>query len=305
MDTVRIILRFHSLFYTPHFVAMQLGVFEQEKLKVEVRTASHGAEFNNALLKGEAELGLSGPIRGLDLAEKSSHDRLISVIQVNDRDGFFVVGRGPQPRFQWADLMGSRFIRFAEADTPWLCLQQVLRNYGIDIGAIMLITGVPTAQAVEMFLRGEADYLEQGQPVVEQLATSGRGSVVASEGEAVGPLPFSAYLTTPVYVMSHAEVLQRFTAAFYQAQQWIDQHSAAEISQLIAPAFPAIEAEVRTHAVERYLAQDTWSHDPLLREEGFNYLQDILIGGGYISKRYPYAEHVNPEFAQAAIQGSA
>jgi hypothetical protein len=41
----------------------------------------------------------------------------------------------------------------------------------------------------------------------------------------------------------------------------------------------------------------------LLREEGFDYLQDILIGGGCISQRYPYGEYVNAECAQAAIQG--
>jgi NitT/TauT family transport system substrate-binding protein len=302
MDTVRIILRFHSLFYTPHFVTMHLGVLAQEGLWVEVTTANSGGELANALLTGTADLGLSGSIRGLDLAEKGSRDRIISIIQVNNRDGFFVLGRGPQPRFQWADLMGSRFILFAEAETPWLCLQQVLRNYGIDIGAIKLITDVPTPQAVEMFLRGEADYIEQGQPVVELLVHTGRGSVVASEGEAVGALPFSAYLTTPAYATGHAEVLHRFTRAFYQAQQWIAQHSAEEISRLIAPSFPEIEPEVRTPAVRRYLAQDTWAHDPLLREDGFNFLQDILIGGGFISKRYPYAEHVNVEFALAAMQ---
>ena len=303
MDTVRIILRFHSLFYTPHFVAMHLGVFERQKLAVEVRTADSGGELTSALVKGEAELGLSGPIRGLDLAEKGSPDRIISIIQVNNRDGFFVVGHGPQPRFQWADLMGSRVILFAEAETPWLCLQQVLRNYGIDIGAITRITKVPTEQAVQMFLRGEADYIEQGQPAVERLVHSGRGSVVASEGDAVGAIPFSAYLTTPAYAASHAEVLQRFTEAYYHAQQWIFQHAAEEISQLISPSFPDVEPDIRTRAVRRYLTQETWSRDPLLREEGFNYLQDILIGGGFISKRYPYAEHVNVEFAQAAIRG--
>jgi NitT/TauT family transport system substrate-binding protein len=302
MDTVRIILRFHSLFYTPHFVAMHLGVLAQEGLRVEVRTANSGGELATTLLTGEADLGLSGSIRGLDLAEKGSRDRIISIIQVNNRDGFFVLGRGPQPRFQWADLLGSRFILFAEAETPWLCLQQVLHNYGIDIGAIKLITDVPTPQAVEMFLRGEADYIEQGQPVVERLVHTGRASVVASEGEAVGALPFSAYLTTPAYAAGHAEVLHRFARAFYQVQQWIAQHSAEEVSQLIAPSFPDIEPEVRTPAVRRYLAQDTWARDPLLREGGFNYLQDILIGGGFISKRYPYAEHVNVEFAQAAMR---
>jgi NitT/TauT family transport system substrate-binding protein len=301
MDTVRIIQRFHSLFYTPQFVAMSLGVLEQEGLRVEVTTANSGTELSKTLLRGEADLGLSGSIRSLDLAEKGSHDRLISIIQVNSRDGFFVLGRGPQPRFQWADLMGSRLILFAEAETPWLCLQQVLRNYGIDIGAIQVIAGVPTPQAVEMFLHGEAEYLEQGQPAVERLVHSGRASVAASEGEAVGELPFSAYLTTPAYAAGHTDVLHRFAGAFYRAQQWIAQHSAEEISQLIAPSFPDIEPAIRTGAVERYLAQHTWAREPLLREDGFNYLQDILIGGGFISKRYPYAEHVNVEFARAAM----
>jgi NitT/TauT family transport system substrate-binding protein len=303
MDTVRIIQRFHSLFYTPQFVTLHLGVLEQEKLRVEVSTAGSGAELSATLLRGDADLGLSGPIRALELADKGSRERLISIIEVNSRDGFFVLGRGPQPRFQWADLMGSRFILFAEAATPWLCLQWVLRNYGIDISAIKLIADMPTAQAVEMFLRGEADYLEQGQPVVERLVHTGRASVVASEGEAVGALPFSAYLTTPAYAAGHVDVLHRFTGAFYRVQQWIAQHSAEEISQLIAPSFPDIEPEIRTRAVARYLQQHTWARDPVLREEGFNYLQDILIGGGFIRKRYPYAEHVNAEFAQAAMRG--
>jgi NitT/TauT family transport system substrate-binding protein len=303
MDTLRIIQRFHALFYTPQFVTLHLGVLEQEGLQVELSTAANGAELSAKLLRGEADLGLSGSIRTLELAEKGSRERLISIIEVNSRDGFFVLGRGPQPRFQWADLVGSRFILFAEAPTPWLCLQEVLRNYGVDIGAIQLITDLPTPQAVEAFRRGEADYLEQGQPTVEMLVNTGRASIVASEGEAVGELPFSAYLTTPGFAADHADLLRRFTRAFYRAQQWIVQHSAEEISQLIAPPFPDVEPAIRTRAIARYLQQHTWATDPLLREEGFNYLQDILVGGGFISKRYPYAEHVNAEFAQYAMSG--
>jgi hypothetical protein len=95
---------------------MHLGALEQEGLRGEVTTVNSGAEIANALLTGDADLGLSGSIRVLDLAEKGSRDRIISIIQVNSRDGFFVLGRGPQPRFQWADLMGSRFILFGEHD---------------------------------------------------------------------------------------------------------------------------------------------------------------------------------------------
>src|SRR5688572_25217375 len=108
MDTVRIIQRFHSLFYAPQFVTLHLGVLAQEELRVEVTTAESSGDLNDKLLSGEADLGLGGPIRTLELAENGSRGGLISIIEVNSRDGFFVLGRGPQPRFQWADLMGSR-----------------------------------------------------------------------------------------------------------------------------------------------------------------------------------------------------
>lgn len=302
MHTLRIMQRFHSLFYTPQFVALHLGAFEAEGLQIELSTATSGTELSAKVVSGEVDLGLSGPIRTLELAGHGGPGRLISVLEVNSRDGFFVLGRGPQPRFQWADLVGSRFILFAEAPTPWLCLQHILRNYGVDPDTIQLLINLPTEEAVATFLRGEADYIEQGQPVVETLTSTGRASVVASEGEAVGAVPFSSYLTTPDFAERHADRLTRFARAFYQAQQWLAQQPAEEISRLIAPSFPDLDPALRTRALARYLQQQTWAKDPLLRQEGFEYLQDILLGAGFISQRYPYHEHVNVEVAQAAMR---
>src|SRR5262249_6406744 len=195
MDTLRIIQRFHHLFYTPQFVIMHLGVLEQEGLCVELTTATSAAEGNDKLLRGEADLGLGGPIRTLELAEHGSQGTLISILEVNSRNGFFLLARQPQPQFQWADLVGRRLILFAEAPTPWLCLQHVLRRHGVDPHTVHIQPNLVTAEAVAMFLRGEAEYIEQSQPVTETLISTGQAALVAAEGEAVGPLPFSAYLT--------------------------------------------------------------------------------------------------------------
>jgi NitT/TauT family transport system substrate-binding protein len=301
MDTLRVIQRFHHLFYTPQFVVMHLGVLGHEGIRVDLTTAASAAELNDKLLQGEADLGLGGPIRTLELAERGSGERLVSFLEVNSRDGFFLLAREPQPQFQWTDLVGRRLILFAEAPTPWLCLQHVLRRHGVDPQTIHVRSDLVTADAVAMFLRGEADYLEQSQPVTETLISTGQAALVAAEGEAVGALPFSAYLATPAFLSSHAELLHRFARAFYRAQQWLARHSAEEISQLIAPSFPDIEPALRTRVLARYLRQQTWARDPLLRQGGFEHLQDILLGAGFITRRYPYSEHVNTEFAQAVM----
>jgi len=301
MDTLRIIQRFYHPFYTPQFVVMHLGVLAQEGLRVEMSTATSAAEVNDKLLNGEADLGLGGPIRTLELAEHNSPGRLISIIEVNSRNGFFLLSREPQPQFQWTHLVGRRLLLFAEAPTPWLCLQHVLRRHGVDPKTIQVRQDLVTADAVAAFLRGDADYLEQSQPVTETLIASGQASLVAAEGEVTGALPFSAYLTTPAFMTSHADLLHRFTRAFYRAQQWLAEHSAEDLSALIAPSFPDIEPALRTRILSRYLRQQTWAHDPLLRPEGFEHLQDILLGAGFTTRRYPYSEHVNTEFAEAAM----
>jgi len=44
---------------------------------------------------------------------------------------------------------------------------------------------------------GHGDFLEQPQPVVEELIAAGAAHLVASMGEATGPVPFTSYMTTP------------------------------------------------------------------------------------------------------------
>ena len=44
------------------------------------------------------------------------------VALVNSRNGFFLLGRTPRPRFRWTELVGATVLSFAEAPTPWQCL---------------------------------------------------------------------------------------------------------------------------------------------------------------------------------------
>jgi NitT/TauT family transport system substrate-binding protein len=276
-------------------------VLAEEGLTIDVTTATTATEPNDRLLAGTAEVALGGPIRTLELAEEKSPERLVSFIEVNSRCGFFLLAREPQPRFRWTDLIGRRLILFGEAPTPWLCLQHVLRSHGVDPLSIRVRRDLATAEAVAAFLRGEADYLEQSQPATENLISSGHATVVASEADAVGPVPFSAYLTTETFATSHAPVLVRFGRAVCRAQQWLAQHPAEDISALIAPSFRDIAPELRTRIVDRYLGLQTWARDPLLRQEGFERLQDILLGAGHIRRRYRYEDHVNVAIAKQAM----
>ena len=293
---------FRSIFYTPQFVTLYGGHFAAEGLDVEVRTSSATVTTTRALIDGTAQVSLGGVMRSLDLADRGG-PRLVHFAEVNSRNGFFLLRREPGPAFAWSQLAGRTVLSFAEAPTPWQCMLTVLRRHGVDPARVRIERTRPVAEAVAAFRAGHGDYLETGQPFTEILLADGAAHLAASMGEATGPLPFSSYMTTTAALAGQRELLTRFTRALYRAQQWLARASAAEVATLIAPAFPDVAPEVRRAAVARYLAQSTWAADPILRAPGYEYLQQILLDGGFITRRHRYEDLVDDGIAQEVVGG--
>jgi NitT/TauT family transport system substrate-binding protein len=93
----------------------------------------------------------------------------------------------------------------------------------------------------------------------------------------------------------------RFTRAVYRTQRWLAEHGAPEIAKAIAPAFADTPPPLLERAVARYLGQGTWARDPLLRREGYHYLEQILLAGAFIEQRQRYEELVNTDFARRVM----
>jgi NitT/TauT family transport system substrate-binding protein len=254
-----------------------------------VRTAGRSAGTVEALLRGEVQISLGGIMRSLELADRDG-GFLPHFIEVNSRNGFFLLARRPRPDFSWTDLAGTTVLSFAEAPTPWQCMLTVLRRAGVDPAAVRIERRLPVAEAVAAFRAGQGDYLEQGQPVAEQLVAEGAAHVVASMGDATGPLPFSSYMTTPDFLRREGDVLRAFTRAIHRTQRWIVEHEAPAMAAAIAPAFPDIEEDILVRVVDRYRRQGTWARDPIIRRDGYEYLQQILLDGGFITRRHRYED---------------
>ena len=294
---------FRSIFYAPQFVAVYGQHFAGEGLEVEVRTAGGGVTTPGALMDGHAEIALGGIMRSLDVADRGGPN-LPHFAEVNSRNGFFLLSRAPRPNFRWADVAGKTIISFAEAPTPWQCMLTVLCRHGVDPSAVRIERTLPLAEALAAFRAGRGDFFETGQPFTEQLLADGTAHLAASMGEATGPVPFSSYLTTEKFLRDGRDVLIRFTRALYRAQRWMASAAAEDIAGVIAPAFPDIDQEIRRRAVARYLAQDTWARDPILRRPGYEYLQQILLDGGFIARSHRYDDLIDTAIARHVVDAS-
>jgi NitT/TauT family transport system substrate-binding protein len=290
---------FRSIFYAPQFVALYGRHFAAEGLDVTVVTASR-TTTTAALIDGHAEIALGGIMRSLDVADRGG-PFLVHFAEMNQRNGFFLLSRVPRPNFTWADVVGKTVISFAEAPTPWQCMLTVLGRHGVDPRTVTIERTLPLAEARAAFEGGHGDFFETGQPFTEELLADRRAHLAVSMGEATGPVPFSSYMTTERVLREERDVVRRFTHAFYQAQRWIARSDAKQIAELIAPAFPDIAPEIRQRAVARYLAQDTWSRDPIVRRPGYEYLETILLDGGFITRRHRYEDLIDTMVAQDVV----
>jgi NitT/TauT family transport system substrate-binding protein len=302
LEHVRFALPFHALHYTPHYLAQALGLFAREGVEIEQATPAQGVA--RALLTGDADVGLSGPIRALGALDRGE-GQLVCLAEVASRAAFFLLGRTPAPEFTWRDLGGRQVLAFAEAATPRLCLEYLLDRHGVRAGAVEVVPDVPTAAAVERFLAGRAEHLLQGQPLTERLVAGGRAYIAAGLGPALGPLAFSAYLTTPRVIAERAPALDGVLRALARALRWLHGHSPDEIAEQVAPTFPDEEPRVLVSGVRRLLGGRTWPPDPILRRPGFDTLQEILLLRGFIKRSYPYDTVVDASRAEAAARAVA
>ena len=297
---LRVVVAFHSIFYAPLPVAIRGGHFAAEGLEVDPETPALAGGTVDALLRGVADVSLSGIMRSFELVDRGGA-RLVHFAAVNDRNGFFLLSREPRPSFAWSDVVGRTIISFGGAPTPWLCMQAVLRRHGVDPARVTFRRDLSTPDAIAAFRAGQGDFIEHGPPVIDQLVADGTGHLVASMGEATGPVPFSSFMATPEMLTKQRDVLIRFVRGLYRAQRWMAASTAQEIAAVVAPVFGDIDPAIRVAAVERYLKQSTWARDPVLTRTGYDTLQEILLSAGFIKKPHPFDALVDTDIARAAV----
>ena len=112
-----------------------------------------------------------------------------------------------------------------------------------------------------------------------------------------------ADLHDPDFIDSKPEIVERFVGGLYKAQQWLVDSHATTVADRVSPFFSDTSMPVLEASIQRYKTQGTWAVTPLIGEDGYDNMRDILIEGGVVKGSYPYDRLVRPDFANKAMQG--
>jgi NitT/TauT family transport system substrate-binding protein len=302
LEEVRVAEVTRSIFYAPQYVALSEGFFEEEGLDVELETTWGGDTTMTALLSGGTDIALVGSETSIYVYQQGTNDPAVNFAQLTRTDGTFLVSRTQQDDFEWDDLKDCVFLGQRVGGMPQMVGEYVLKKNGIEPHKdLEMIQNVDFGNIPNAFASGTGEYVQLFEPQATMFEEEGIGYIVASFGEESGYIPYTAYMAKQSYLNDNEQIVQKFTDAIYRAQQWVYEQPAAEVAEAIAPYFEDTDVDVIATVIERYKEQESFDRNPLLEEEEWELLQDIIAEAGELHARVEYAKLVDPTFAETSI----
>lgn len=292
-----------SVFYSPQYVAIALGFFEENGIEIELTTGQGADNVMTAVLSGQADVGFAGPEAAIYVYNEGKTDYAQVFAQLTKRDGSFLVAREKTDNFSWKDLVGKTVIPGRKGGVPYMTLEYVLKQNGINPATdLVLDDSISFDLMAGSFAGGNADYVTLFEPTASLTEEAGIGYIVASVGEEAGEIPYTAYFALGSYINKNESVIKNFTKAIYKGQQWVKEHTATEIAEKIVKFFPDTEVETLATSIQKYKDIDAWNETPVLEEEAFEKLQDVMEEAGELTKRADYTKVVNNKYAKEVIE---
>ena len=291
----------HSIFYAPQYAAIELGYFKDQGIDLSLVNGAGADKVMTALVSGDADIGFMGSEASIYTYANGASDYAVNFAQLTQRAGNFLVGRQPDPAFQWSKLKGTKVLGGRAGGMPQMVFEYILKKHGIDPKTDLTIDqSISFGLTAAAFTSSDANYTVEFEPFATGLETEGSGYVVASLGTDSGYVPYTAYCAKQSYIEKNPQIIQKFTNAIQEGLDYVNSHTAEEIARTIKPQFPETDLDKLTMIVERYQKQDTWKGDTIFQKDSFDLLQNILEEAGELEARVPYEDLVTTEYARKA-----
>lgn len=300
-DSIAIIVNevTRSVFYAPQYVAINNGFFKENGIEIELTTGQGADAVMTSVLSNQCDIGFAGPEASIYVYNEGKEDYCQVFAQMTKRDGSFLVSKAENKNFSWQDVKGKTIIPGRKGGVPYMTLEYVLKQNGIIPGKdVTLDDSIKFDLMAGAFASGNADYVTLFEPTASQTELQKKGYIVASVGEASGEIPYTAYFTKKSYIEKNSNTIQGFTNAIAKGEKWVKEHSSKEIAETIQSFFPSTDVEILASAIQSYKDIDAWNENPVLKEESFDRLQEVMLQAGELKEKAPYDKIVNNEFSQ-------
>jgi len=277
-----------SAFYSPLIATFAGGFLQDEGFDVKHAISQPGKSALTGLAEGSVHVAQNAAGYGLIALERGQKPDIRHFAQINERDGFFITARKPDPNFSW-DKLKTGEILVDHGDQPLAMFKYACHRMGLDFKSAKVgDAGMGKNDAA--FRAGRGDYVHLQGPGPQQLVHDGGGHIVASLADAVGPCAFSSLAATPAWLKTDAA--HKFTRAYRKARAWLIATPATEVAKKELQYFPGIDEGVLRDTIAVYQKLGSWTPHVEITRPAFDAVQDIFMHAGLTTRKYNYEDVV-------------
>ncbi len=291
-DTVKVAEVTHSIFYTPLYVAIENGYFNDEGLDIELILTSGADKVASAVLSNDVQIGFAGPESAIYVYKNGEKDYLVTFAGLTKRDGQFIVSRNENDNFKIEDLYGKEVLVGRNGGMPMLNFVNGVKSNNGDITKINVNTSIDFANLTGTFISGVGDYVNLFEPNALKLEKMGLGHVVASVGKYSGEMPYTAFYSRKSYIDNNKDTVRRFNNAINRGIKYVNDHNAKEIANVIKNQFNDMDINDIEIIVDRYKNNDSWFNNTTILEDYYINLENIMIDNDLLDEYVPFDELV-------------
>jgi NitT/TauT family transport system substrate-binding protein len=291
MAQIKIMVSRHSAFYSPVIALLAKGFLDKEGLSGTYQVLPAGASIIEEVTSGRMELGqaaVSLSWRDLETADKPS---VAQFAQINTFDGFFIAAREADSNFTWDKLKNGKFM-YVHGGQPEAMLRYGAFRMGLDLDEVQGISKPTTKDMVNSWRKWEGDFFHEQGSYPQQLEHERCAHIVASVGDAVGPVAFSSLICRWEWL--ETDEAKRFSNAYRASREWVNTLDPEEIAQAESSFFPDHSAEAVAKAIRTYQQMGTWSGDIAIPKNLYENALNVFEHSNLISQRHPYEKVVVP-----------
>lgn len=291
MTAIKLSENFRAVFYAPFYATVSLGHFAGEGVEIELLNSPSPGAAAAGLIDGSLDVSWGGPMRVMKARDEPDGPPLVCFCEVVRRDPFYLVARPGLGAFTLGDLPRLRFASVSEVPTPWLCLQQDLRDLGIDPTAFPRVADRTMRENLAALAAGSLDVAQMFEPFAAQAEREGIGAVVHA-ASARGETSYTTFLATRESIARNRDAFAAMSRAIGRTQAWLAGHSAEDLAVAVRNFYPGVEQADLVSAFARYRSANLWATDTPISRTGFDRLARSLRSGGFIANLPDYGDCV-------------
>src|SRR5919109_4643028 len=289
MTVLRIMASRHSAFYSPLIGAIAGGFLQEEGFEPTYTPLPAGKTVAQLLTAGEIDVAQSAVSASWGVLEQGQQPPTVHFAQINERDGFLIAARRPDPTFAWGNLLSGAFM-FVHGGQPQAMLAYAMHKRGVDLKQVQGVNAGSSESMMAAWRQGQGDYFHEQGPYPQQLEHEQVAHIVASVGEVIGPVAFSSLTATREWLRRPEAT--RFMRAYRKAREWVNTASAAEIARAEQEVFPDVDPSVLTRTIAYYQKLGCWNPSVTISRATYEVALDVFLHSRLITRRHPYEQVV-------------